>query len=164
MWEWDLFDKENEIGGKTGTSSEYVDGWYMGVTKDLVTGVWVGCDERSIHFKNSHSGEGSRTALPIFGVYMESVYKDKQLGYTQGKFPSPTVEITKSYKCETPRYSDPEPDQSDSTQVEEPVDEGFIGPEEEGAEHPVERNHTEGADSGTSSEGSSSLEEVGSQN
>ncbi|QRQ62618.1 penicillin-binding protein 1A [Sphingobacterium multivorum] len=164
LWEWDLFDKENEIGGKTGTSSEYVDGWYMGVTKDLVTGVWVGCDERSIHFKNSHSGEGSRTALPIFGVYMESVYKDKQLGYTQGKFPSPTVEITKSYKCETPRYSDPEPEQSDSTQVEEPADEGFIGPEEEGTEHPVERNHTEGADSGTSSVGSSSLEELGSQN
>jgi len=164
LWEWDLFDKENEIGGKTGTSSEYVDGWYMGVTKDLVTGVWVGCDERSIHFKNSHSGEGSRTALPIFGVYMESVYKDKQLGYTQGKFPSPTVEITKSYKCETPRYSDPEPEQSDSTQVEEPADEGLIGPEEEGTEHPVERNHTEGADSGTSSVGSSSLEELGSQN
>ena len=95
---------------------------------------------------------------------MESVYKDKQLGYTQGKFPSPTVEITKSYKCETPRYSDPEPEQSDSTQVEEPADEGFIGPEEEGTEHPVERNHTEGADSGTSSVGSSSLEELGSQN
>src|SRR6478672_644898 len=49
LWEWDLFGKNNQIGGKTGTSSDYVDGWYMGVTKDLVTGVWVGCDERSVH-------------------------------------------------------------------------------------------------------------------
>lgn len=145
LWEWDLFDKENEIGGKTGTSSEYVDGWYMGVTKDLVTGIWVGCDERSIHFKNSHTGEGSRTALPIFGVFLESVYKDKQLGYTQGKFPESTVEITKSYKCETPRYSEPEPVQSDSTQVDEQTDEGFIGPEEESTGGGVtERNNNEG--------------------
>lgn len=118
LWEYDLFDKENEIGGKTGTSSEYVDGWYMGVTKDLVTAVWVGCDDRNIHFKNSQTGEGSKTALPIFGLFMESVYKDKQLGYTQGKFPAPTVEITKNYKCETPRPPREEV-VSDSTAVDD---------------------------------------------
>ncbi len=173
LWEWDLFKKENEIGGKTGTSSEYVDGWYMGVTKDLVTGIWVGCDERSIHFKNSHTGEGSRTALPIFGVYLESVYKDKNLGYTMGKFPSPTVEITKSYKCETPRYSDPEPEQMDSTQLEVPTDEGFIGPEEEGGEESqlernntdqLERNNTEGGADSLQSEKLSSSEDGPVQN
>src|SRR5690606_16229073 len=92
---------------------------------------------------NSHTGEGSRTALPIFGVFLESVYKDRQLGYTQGKFPEPTVEITKSYKCETPRYSDPEPEQSDSTSVEEQMDEDFIGPEEESTEGNAERNQNE---------------------
>src|SRR5690606_12620001 len=70
LWEWDLWRDGNQIGGKTGTSSDYVDGWYMGVTKDLVTGVWVGCDERSIHFTSSQTGEGSRTALPIFGKFM----------------------------------------------------------------------------------------------
>ncbi|MDM1050235.1 penicillin-binding protein [Sphingobacterium hotanense] len=103
LWEWDLFDNENEIGGKTGTSSDYVDGWYMGVTKDLVTGVWVGCDEQSIHFKSSATGEGSKTALPIFAVYMEELYKRPELGVTTGKFPEPTVEIKKTYNCPGPR-------------------------------------------------------------
>src|SRR5690606_16604114 len=103
LWEWDLFDNENEIGGKTGTSSDYVDGWYMGVTKDLVTGVWVGCDEQSIHFKSSATGEGSKTALPIFAVYMEELYKHPELGVTKGKFPEATVEIKKTYNCPGPR-------------------------------------------------------------
>lgn len=115
LWEWDLFKEENQIGGKTGTSSNYVDGWYMGVTKDLVTGVWVGCDERSIHFTNSRTGEGSKTALPIFATYMESVYKDRSLPYTFGKFPEARVEITKPYKCSyQPSQSREEPEQ-DST-------------------------------------------------
>lgn len=104
LWEWDLFKKNNQIGGKTGTSSDYVDGWYMGVTKDLVTGVWVGCDERSVHFKSSETGEGSRTALPIFAKFMEKVYRDPDLGITFGPFPKPTVEISRVYQCPTPRY------------------------------------------------------------
>ena len=62
LWEWDLWKKNNQIGGKTGTSSDYVDGWYMGITKDLVTGVWVGADDRSVHFTTSQTGEGSKTA------------------------------------------------------------------------------------------------------
>ena len=101
LWEWDLWKNNNQIGGKTGTSSDYVDGWYMGVTKDLVTGVWVGCDERSVHFKTSQTGEGSRTALPIFGKFMEKVYKDASLGIKPGPFPKPGVEITREYQCET---------------------------------------------------------------
>ncbi|WP_099367962.1 transglycosylase domain-containing protein [Sphingobacterium sp. 1.A.4] len=103
LWEWDLFDDENQIGGKTGTSSDYVDGWYMGVTKDLITGVWVGCDEQSIHFNSSVNGEGSKTALPIYAVFMEELYKHPELGVTLGKFPEPTVEISKSYNCPGPR-------------------------------------------------------------
>ncbi|MEJ7692478.1 transglycosylase domain-containing protein [Daejeonella sp.] len=104
LWEWDLFKKNNQIGGKTGTSSDYVDGWYMGVTKDLVTGVWVGCDERSVHFKSSETGEGSRTALPIFAKFMEKVYRDPSLGITLGPFPKPGVKISRVYQCPTPRY------------------------------------------------------------
>lgn len=103
LWEWDLFQDENQIGGKTGTSSDYVDGWYMGVTKDLVAGVWVGCDEQSIHFKSSATGEGSKTALPIYALFMEELYKHPELGVTFGKFPEPTVEITKKYNCPGPR-------------------------------------------------------------
>ena len=123
LWEWDLFEKENEIGGKTGTSSDYVDGWYMGVTKDLVTGVWVGCDEQSIHFNSSGTGEGSKTALPIYAVFMEELYKHPELGVTLGKFPEPTVEITKKYNCPGPRIRvESSPSSSDSTAVEEEVE------------------------------------------
>lgn len=103
LWEWDLWKKNNQIGGKTGTSSDYVDGWYMGITKDLVTGVWVGADDRSVHFKTSETGEGSRTALPMFAKFMEKVYKDPTTGYTQGPFPKPEVEITRNYNCVSPR-------------------------------------------------------------
>lgn len=103
LWAWDLFGNENQIGGKTGTSSDYVDGWYLGMTKDLVTGVWVGCDEQSIRFKNSQTGEGSKTALPIYASFMEELYKHPELGVTQGKFPEATVEIEKKYNCPSPR-------------------------------------------------------------
>ncbi|MET4082787.1 penicillin-binding protein 1A [Pedobacter sp. UYP30] len=104
LWEWpNLFKKNNQIGGKTGTSSDYVDAWYMGLTKDLVTGVWVGCDERTAHFKNGDQGEGSHTALPIFAKFMEKVYLDPNSGYTYGPFPKPTVPITRSYNCPSPR-------------------------------------------------------------
>ncbi|WP_156306708.1 transglycosylase domain-containing protein [Sphingobacterium endophyticum] len=115
LWEWDLFKDENEIGGKTGTSSDYVDGWYMGVTKDLVAGVWVGCDEQSIHFKSSATGEGSKTALPIYALFMEELYKHPELGVTFGKFPESRVEIKKKYNCPGPRIRSRR--ESDSTGV-----------------------------------------------
>ncbi|MBK1439296.1 transglycosylase domain-containing protein [Parapedobacter sp. ISTM3] len=108
LWEWDLWRNKNQIGGKTGTSSDYVDGWYMGVTKDLVTGVWVGCDERSIHFRNSQTGEGSRTALPVFGRFMEKIYHDDSLDYDYGPFPEPAVAINRKYDCPSPRISRPD--------------------------------------------------------
>jgi len=104
LWEYPgLWKKDNQIGGKTGTSSGYVDGWYMGITKDLVTGIWVGADDRSIHFTSSETGEGSHTALPIFGRFMEKVYADPKSGYTYGPFPKPWVKITKPYDCPSPR-------------------------------------------------------------
>jgi penicillin-binding protein 1A len=104
LWEYPgLWKKDNnQIGGKTGTSSGYVDGWYMGITKDLVTGVWVGADDRSVHFNSSESGEGSHTALPIFGRFMEKVYADTQLGFGPGPFPKPWTPITKPYDCPSP--------------------------------------------------------------
>lgn len=105
LWEYpDLWKGgDNQIGGKTGTSSGYADGWYMGITKDLVTGIWVGADERSVHFKTSQTGEGSRTALPIFGAFMEKVYDDPKSGFTRGPFPKPWSKVTKVYNCPTPR-------------------------------------------------------------
>jgi penicillin-binding protein 1A len=74
----------------------------MGITKDLVTGIWVGADDRSVHFTSSETGEGSHTALPIFGTFMEKVYADPKSGYTYGPFPKPWVKITKEYMCPSP--------------------------------------------------------------
>lgn len=92
-----LFGNGGQAAGKTGTTSNYSDSWYMGFTKDLVCGVWVGGDDRSIHFR-SRMGEGSRSALPIFGKFMQSVYTDTKLGYSPGPFPKPGIEITKDYQ------------------------------------------------------------------
>jgi penicillin-binding protein 1A len=107
LWEYPgLWKKDNQIGGKTGTSSKYVDGWYMGITKDLVTGVWVGCDDRSVHFTSSETGEGSHTALPIFARFMEKVYADPKSGYSYGMFPKPWGKIDKEYNCPSPRIQE----------------------------------------------------------
>ena len=92
-----LFGNGGQAAGKTGTTSNYSDSWYMGFTKDLVCGVWVGGDDRSIHFR-SRMGEGARSAMPIFGKFMQSVYTDTKLGYSPGPFPKPSIEITKDYQ------------------------------------------------------------------
>ena len=79
----------NEIGGKTGTTQNHSDGWFIGITPDLVAGVWVGGEERSIRFDSMKSGQGSAMALPIFGLFMKSVYADKRINLTQGPFERP---------------------------------------------------------------------------
>lgn len=80
---------DNEVGGKTGTTDNGSDGWFMGVTHNLVTGVWVGGDERSIHFPNWGESSGGKTALPIFDLYMQAVYKDPATSYRKGNFAVP---------------------------------------------------------------------------
>jgi len=93
----------NEIGGKTGTTSNHSDGWYMGVTKDMVAGTWVGGEDRCIHFRTSELGEGSKIALPIFGLYMQKVYADTSLEIKKGYFRRPkrlTVDLVCPYRPE----------------------------------------------------------------
>jgi penicillin-binding protein 1A len=107
LWEYKLWKNNNQIGGKTGTTSNYSDGWYMGITKDLVSGVWVGGEDRSIHFRTSDTGEGSKTALPIYGRFMEKLYQSKDLDYRMGPFPKPTKKITKKYQCISPSLPKP---------------------------------------------------------
>jgi penicillin-binding protein 1A len=80
----------NEIGGKTGTTNDHSDGWFMGVTPDLVAGVWVGGEERSIRFTRMDLGQGAEMALPIFGLFMQKVYADKRINLTQGPFARPS--------------------------------------------------------------------------
>ncbi len=71
------------MGGKTGTSQNNSDGWFVGFTPSLVSGVWVGGEERSIHFDRMAMGQGANMALPIFAIYMQKVYKDTTLGYSE---------------------------------------------------------------------------------
>ena len=72
-----------ELGGKTGTTNNNSDAWFMGLTPTLVSGVWVGGDDRDIHFSSMAMGQGATMALPVFALYMQKVYKDKQLGYNE---------------------------------------------------------------------------------
>lgn len=72
-----------DMGGKTGTTNRNSDGWFMGFTPSLVSGCWVGGEERDIHFDRMADGQGASMALPIWGLYMQKVYADKTLGYTQ---------------------------------------------------------------------------------
>lgn len=71
------------MGGKTGTTQNNSDGWFMGFTPSLVSGCWVGGEERSIHFDRLTEGQGAAVALPIYGLYMQKVYADKTLGYSE---------------------------------------------------------------------------------
>ncbi|MFT4741809.1 MAG: penicillin-binding protein 1A [Marivirga sp.] len=80
---------DNEIGAKTGTTQNFSDGWFVGITKDIAAGAWVGGDERSIHFKNIGLGQGARMAMPIWEIFMRKVYADEELGITKGPFKKP---------------------------------------------------------------------------
>lgn len=79
----------NEIGGKTGTTDNASDGWYMGITHNLVTGAWVGGDERSIHFPSWTFGQGGKSARPIWDKYMVKVYRHPEVGVPKGFFKRP---------------------------------------------------------------------------
>jgi len=79
----------NEIAGKTGTTNDNSDGWFIGYVPNLVTGVWVGGEERSIRFMSSADGQGASMALPIWALYMQKVYKNKKLGISQEPFKEP---------------------------------------------------------------------------
>src|SRR5690606_11293735 len=79
----------NPIAGKTGTTQNNSDGWFMGLTPDLVTGVWVGCEDRSAHFRSTALGQGANTALPIWGLFMQKVYADKKIKISTGDFEKP---------------------------------------------------------------------------
>lgn len=87
------------MGGKTGTTNYNSDGWFMGFTPNLVSGVWVGGDERYIHFNRMAQGQGAAMALPIYGLYMKKVYADKSLPYSQTlQFPEPPAGFSPCYK------------------------------------------------------------------
>ncbi len=81
----------NPIAGKTGTTQKQSDGYFMGITPDLTTGVWVGAEDRSVHFRSTSLGQGSHTALPIWAYYMRKVYNDPNLHVSKGDFTKPNL-------------------------------------------------------------------------
>jgi len=80
----------NPIAGKTGTTQNQSDGWFMGMVPNLVTGVWVGAEDRSVHFSSVRYGQGAAMALPIWGMYMKSCYEDETLNISKGHFKKPS--------------------------------------------------------------------------
>ena len=90
----------NPIAGKTGTSQNHSDGWFMGIVPNLVTGVWVGNEDRSVHFKTITYGQGATTALPIWAMYMKKVYADEDLDISDGNFEVPETGVSVNLDCE----------------------------------------------------------------
>jgi penicillin-binding protein 1A len=112
-WKYQLF---NEIGGKTGTTQNHSDGWFMGVTPNLVSGVWVGGEDRSIHFKGIGLGGGHNMALPIFALYMQDVYNDSTI-----------VSVTNEDKFEKPDNFSIQLDcEDDETNIRNEFDDEFF--------------------------------------
>ncbi|MBI2279694.1 MAG: transglycosylase domain-containing protein [Bacteroidetes bacterium] len=87
------------IAGKTGTTQNNSDGWFMGLTPDLVTGVWVGAEERSIRFATTDMGQGANTALPIWGYFMQKVHADPTIKISSGDFEKPEKPLTIELDC-----------------------------------------------------------------
>jgi penicillin-binding protein 1A len=89
----------NPIAGKTGTTQNQSDGWFMGITPELVAGCWVGCEDRSVHFRSTSLGQGANTALPIWGLFMRKVFDDPKLNYSQGEFSKPQKPLNVELDC-----------------------------------------------------------------
>ncbi len=87
------------IAGKTGTTQNQSDGWFMGITPDLVTGVWTGCEDRAAHFRGIFHGQGASMALPIWGIYMNKVYADSTINISKGPFERPSGPMTVELDC-----------------------------------------------------------------
>ena len=111
------YDFKNPIAGKTGTTQNQSDGWFMGMVPNLVTGVWVGAEDRAVHFPNLTYGQGATMALPIWGMYMKDLYADEALDISQDAFPRPdnlSIEINcDEYNQESDSENNSVPDELD---------------------------------------------------
>lgn len=90
----------NAIAGKTGTTQNQSDGWFMGITPDLVSGCWVGAEDRIVHFRTTELGQGARTAMPIWALYMQKVYADKELNLSKREFTPPSEKLNVELNCD----------------------------------------------------------------
>lgn len=101
--------------GKTGTTQNNSDGWFIGLTPDLATGVWVGAEDRGVRFRSTDQGQGARTAMPIYGYYMNKVYKDPKIAISTTDFEKPDGFDEDSFNLTGTEII---PEQSDSTSVD----------------------------------------------
>ena len=93
------YEFDNPIAGKTGTTQNHSDGWFMGMVPNLVTGVWVGAEDRSVHFKSITYGQGASMALPIWALYMKACYEDAELDISKEAFEAP-LELSIKVDCD----------------------------------------------------------------
>ena len=109
MWHFVRNFADTDFGGKTGTSNNHSDAWFVGISPKLVCGAWVGGEYRAIHFRTGQLGQGSRTALPICGAFYQSVLSDPKFKHYRGKFAPPhDLDINASmYQC-TGTYIEPD--------------------------------------------------------
>ncbi|GAA4454888.1 transglycosylase domain-containing protein [Nibrella saemangeumensis] len=136
LWSFNIFRNGHQMGGKTGTTSNNSDGWFIGVSNKLVIGAWVGGDDRSIHFRSTDLGEGAKTAMPLVGRFLEKVYADAKFKELQGPFPKPAIPIIKEYLDCGGGYEE-EPVEEDTLEVEDEFDEPTFEPTVPTAPEPV---------------------------
>ena len=141
---------DTEFGGKTGTSNNHSDAWFMGVSPKLVVGAWVGGEYRCIHFRTGALGQGSRTALPICGYFFESVLGDPAFQKYHARFEKPKDEdITPDmYNCQNYYHARPDTAFTDSLSYEEEIilDDNGAPIQQENIDEPVENVATEEPD------------------
>ena len=143
----DPYTSTTDFGGKTGTSNNYSDAWFVGTSPNLVAGVWVGGEYRSIHFTSGSQGQGSRTALPICGKFFEKVWGDPRLRpLVTAKYVGLQV-ASSTLDCE--QVVNDEPEEPDSTIVDEELDEAIINPDDEPTLTPDEAPTTTPIEPGT---------------
>ncbi len=99
-WRGDWGGVTEPTAGKTGTTQNNSDGWFMGLTPDLVTGVWVGAEDMAVRFRTMKWGQGARMALPIYGYMMQGVYKDPKIHISTENFEAPYGYVNSIYNCE----------------------------------------------------------------
>ena len=90
---------ETPIAGKTGTTQNQSDGWFMGITPDLVSGCWTGCEDRSVHFRTTELGQGASVALPIWALFMKKVYADPTIKISKEDFARPSTPLSVELDC-----------------------------------------------------------------
>ena len=111
------YEFDNPIAGKTGTTQNQSDGWFMGMVPNLVTGVWVGAEDRASHFRTITYGQGASMALPIWALYMKSCYANEELGISKGEFQEPS---DLSIEVDCLKYNEEQKEDDPNKETDEP--------------------------------------------